>query len=216
MATIIKVWLVKFSSRPRKASCFVKMDIPAFNDIFEQIKINFWLIGIPLGNSKMTIRYFVFLFCLSLMVSEEIAFFLSRFSVENFLELTQLAPCTFIGLLSILKIIFITIQRQKIYDLSQSLKHLYEDFLGDPIKRNFVSKDFLFLKYLVKCFFILNAILISVYNFSTLIFLAYHYYTKNEILFTLPYAVLLPFSTISWSTWSIVYLHSIISGKLVF
>ncbi|XP_064073085.1 uncharacterized protein LOC135193641 [Vanessa tameamea] len=169
------------------------MDIQDFEEIFNQIKINFWLIGIPFNEPKLTIRYFIFLFTIITVALAELAFFYSKLSVENLLELTQLAPCTCIGLLSILKIIFITIKRQNIIELTACLKRLYEEVINSANKWELIKKDIIFLKYLVKYFFILNAILIAVYNFSSLILIWYNYYTKGVIIYSLPYAVLVPF-----------------------
>lgn len=189
------------------------MDIPSFEEIFKQIKINFWLIGIPYDDPDVKITYFIWISFIIIAIIAETAFFVSRFAAENFLELTQLAPCTCIGLLSLLKILFIALKRQNIFDLTRHLKELYGEALKHTRKRELIRQDFLFLKYLVKYFFILNAILICVYNFSTLILIAYHYYTKGVIIYILPYAVALPFSTNNWQNWLIVYLVSITCGK---
>ena len=192
------------------------MDIPTFEEIFQQIKNNFWLMGLPFDKINATNVYYIFLFNIILAFVEETAFFVSKFSVENFLELTQLAPCTCIGLLSFLKIIFIAKKKQQIFDLTENLKELYNKAVSDSTKKELIKQDFIFLKYLVKYFFILNAILICVYNFSSLILIAYYYYTKKTIFYILPYAMLIPFSTDNWYSWLIVYLHSLASGELCF
>ncbi|XP_050350289.1 odorant receptor 13a-like [Nymphalis io] len=188
------------------------MDKQDFEEIFNQIKINFWLIGIPFNEPKLTIRYIILLFTILTVALAEAAFFYSKLSVENLLELTQLAPCTCIGLLSILKIIFITIKRQNIFQLTACLKRLYEDTINSANKWELIKKDIIFLKYLVKYFFILNAILIVVYNFSSLILIWYNYYTKGVIIYSLPYAVLVPFLKDCWYTWLYKYIHLIMSG----
>lgn len=190
------------------------MDIPNFEEIVKQIKINFWLVGLPFDQPNVTMAYFILLFNVTIVVVEEAGFFVSQFSVENFLELTQLAPCTCTGVLSLLKIIFTAMKKQDIFDLVQHLRELYNKALSDPNKKEVIKKDFIFLKYLVKYFFILNAILICVYNFSSLVLIAYHYYTKGTVFYILPYAMLIPFSTNNWYSWLIVYLHSIACGKL--
>ncbi|XP_039758857.1 odorant receptor 13a-like [Pararge aegeria] len=188
------------------------MDIPEFEEIFKQININFWLIGIPFDETRIKLRYFIFLFLIITTALEEAAFFFSNISAENLLELTQLAPCICIGWLSFLKISFITSNRQRIFDLTNCLKQLYTEMLIDAKKREVARRDFIFLKFLVKYFFILNLILISVYNFSTLIFIFYRYYTEEVIVYSLPYAVLVPFSTDAFHTWLFVYIHSISAG----
>ncbi|XP_045775578.1 odorant receptor 13a-like [Maniola jurtina] len=188
------------------------MDIPEFDEIFRQIKINFWLMGIIFDQHGIALRYYIFLLAITIIAVAEIAFFFSSISAENFLELTQLAPCTCIGWLSIIKIIFITSSRQKIFDLTRCLKQLYDEMLSDSKKREIVKRDFIFLKFLLKYFFILNSILIIVYNFAPLLLMFYHYYTKNVIVYRLPYAVLFPFSTDSWYTWLLIYFLSMIAG----
>ena len=190
------------------------MDIPNFEEIFKQIKINFWLVGLLFDKHSVTIAYFILLFNIVIVLVEETGFFVSKFSVDNFLELTQLAPCTCIGILSLLKIIFIANKKENIFDLTQHLRELYNKALSNSTKKELIKQDFKFLKYLVKYFFILNAILICVYNFSSLILIAYYYYTKRTIYYILPYAMLIPFSTDNWYSWLIVYLHSIACGEV--
>lgn len=192
------------------------MNIPKFDDIFKQIKTNFWVIGIPFDQPKIKLRYFILFFLVFTMVVQEGAFFCSNISAENFLELTQLAPYACCGWLTVIKLLFITTKRQKIFDLTRCLKELYDKMLTDPKKQEIVRRDFTFLKTLVKYFFILNLILIIVCNFSTLIFITYHYYMEKVIRYRLPYAIVVPFSTDMWYTWLIAYLHSISSGKWIF
>ncbi|NP_001091818.1 olfactory receptor 42 [Bombyx mori] len=188
------------------------MDIPKFEELLKQIKMNFWLMGIPFDNPKIQIRYYVLLLPLSLMLIEEIAFFGSRMSSENFLELTQLAPCICIGVLSVLKILALTAKRQKIYELTQNLECLHKIILNDTRKTELVRKNLVLIKFITKYFFVLNAVLIFVYNFSSPVIIAYNYIVSNEVQFVLPYAVLLPFKTDSWIPWLIVYVYSIFCG----
>ncbi|XP_039758859.1 putative odorant receptor 92a [Pararge aegeria] len=188
------------------------MDVPEFEDIIKQIKTNFWLIGIPFDQRGIKRRYFILIITIIITVIQESAYFVSNISAENFLELTQLAPCTCIGWLSILKIIFITFKKQNIFDLTRCLKELYDEMLSDSKKRKIVRSDFVFLKCLVKYFFIMNIIPVSIYNFSTLVFILYHYNMHSELVYSLPYAVLCPFTTDVWYSWLFEYLHSITSG----
>nr|QRF70988.1 odorant receptor [Semiothisa cinerearia] len=188
------------------------MDMPHYDDIFKQLKLNFWLIGIPWGNVGLTIRFFICLLSLSLIVIEEAAFLVSKVNTVNMLELTQLAPCTGVGVLSVVKVIAISMKRRKIFELSENLSRLYsamkfESETGPVIRSQMVS-----LKKLVRYFFILNAMLISVYNFSTPVMILYNYLRNGEASFILPYQVLLPFEINSWTIWGLVYTHSIISG----
>ncbi|XP_045501412.1 odorant receptor 13a-like [Colias croceus] len=188
-----------------------KLGIPAFEEIFRQIKVNFWLIGIPFEES-IKLRYYFLLCWLLVMVLQEFLFFISKFSAENFLDLTQLAPCTCIGILSIIKIILICSKRSSIFKFTDNLKALYKDIVIDEKKILLVKPNFVFLKYLIKYFFILNGVLISVYNFSTILLILYHYLKTNEVRFVLPYAIMIPFSVDSWGKWLFIYLHSIING----
>lgn len=190
-----------------------KMDLPPYEEFFKQMKINLWLTGIPYGDSKIHLRYYILIFTLMLILVGEASFFVSRISLENFLELTQLAPCICIGILSILKIIAICMKRNKIFELSNSLSELYDHILADSNKRQLVRYELVLVNMLMKYFFVLNAVLITVYNFSTLAMILYHYIMTNEIEFKLPYAVLVPFSTDAWIPWAGVYMHSVICGK---
>ncbi|KAJ8714597.1 hypothetical protein PYW07_002822 [Mythimna separata] len=187
-------------------------NIPDYEEFLKQIKINMWLSGIPYGDRKVHFRFFVTYLQLSLMIVLEVSFFVSRISAENFLELTQLAPCTGTGILTILKTVAILHKRMKIYDLTESLGKLYQNILNDEKKINLVKKNLTLLNLLMKYYVILNVVLISVYNFSSPCIMMYHYFTTNELIYKLPYAILVPFSTDAWLPWTVVYLHSIICG----
>ncbi|KAL0821159.1 hypothetical protein ABMA28_005778 [Loxostege sticticalis] len=188
------------------------MDIPAFEDLFKEIKINLWLFGIPFNCSKIRLRFYLMLIAIVLMIIGESCFLVSRYSPENLLELTQLAPCLCQGLLSALKILPIAAKKEKIFELTKCLDRLYSTILMDAHKKAVVQREMTLVKILMKYFFILNAILISVYNFSTLIFMFYSYLVRSEVEFMLPYAVIVPFSTETWVTWFIVYIYSISCG----
>lgn len=187
--------------------------IPEYEELLKQIKINLWLAGIPYGESKINLRFFAIYIQLLLMLVFEISFFVSKISAENFLELTQLAPCLGIGILTSLKTAALIQKRMKIYELSECLRKLYQTILKDNKKISLVKKDLTLLNLLIKYYVILNVVLISVYNFSTPFIILYHYYTTNEVIYKLPYAVLLPFSTEAWLPWTVVYIHSIMCGK---
>nr|AII01058.1 odorant receptor [Dendrolimus houi] len=186
--------------------------MPTYDELFKQIKTNFWLCGMPYGDDKLHVRFYVLLLLIIFMLVEEIGFFVSKISSENILELTQLAPCMGIGFLSMLKIVAIAAKRCKIFALSEKLRCLYEEILKDPVKIRTTKRNLTFVKDFTKYFFILNAILISVYNFSTLVIILYNYLTKKVVMFKLPYAVLLPFPTDSWLPWFVVYVHSVSCG----
>lgn len=191
------------------------MDMPGFEEIFKQIKINFWFIGIPF-EENVKLRYPIMLFWLFVMIIQEGLYFISKFSKENFLDLTQLTPCICIGILSFIKMILIGRKRLNVFKFANSLKILYDDIMRDERKVSLVKPNFVFLKYLIKYFFILNAILISVYNFATIFLILYFYLKKNKVQFILPYAIMVPFSVDTWGKWFIVYLHSIANGELFF
>ncbi|XP_030029381.2 odorant receptor 4-like [Manduca sexta] len=188
------------------------MGIPAYEDFLRQIKINMWVSGIPFGDTKIYIRYYILLSLLISMIIAEGSFFVSRISSENFLELTQLAPCACIGLLSFLKILPITVKRRKIFDLTERLGRLYENILDDTTKKAIVKRELHLLSLLTKYFFVLNAVLISVYNFSSPIIMLYQYIAKNKVVFVLPYAVLLPFPTDGWLSWFLAFVYSATCG----
>ncbi|CAH2087482.1 unnamed protein product [Euphydryas editha] len=183
------------------------MDIPNFEEIFKQIKTNFWIIGIPYDQYKIMKRYFVFMIVLTSGVFVEIVFFYSKLSVQNLLLLTQLAPCTFIGFLSILKMIFITMKRQNIFELTTSLNRLCSEIINKKSKWDLVKKEFIFIKYFVKYFFISNAILICIYNSLPLGLTLYTYYSKGDKIYSLPYAVSMPYVKDYWYTYLLKYTH---------
>nr|ARO76448.1 odorant receptor 43 [Conogethes punctiferalis] len=188
------------------------MDVPTFEELFRQLKFNMWLFGILFDDYEIAFRFYCFVLSMFSMLVEETSFFISRYAPENFLELTQLAPCLGIALLSVLKILPIAAKRQKISVLTKSLNKLYNAILMDPEKREVVKKEILLVHTIIKYFFILNTILITVYNFAPLAFMLYAYLKHNRIEYKVPYAVSLPFALDSYPKWFIVYFHSIISG----
>nr|WCC57348.1 odorant receptor 14 [Papilio dardanus] len=187
------------------------MDIPKFEEFFAQINTSYWLLGIPFGKN-IQIRFYIFLLLVLLMAIGEINFCIANVSSKHLLELTELAPCLSVGILSILKIICIATKRNKINNLVICLKGLYNTILEG--KKDIVKTDLLFLKALIKSYFILNMLLIMMYNFSTIFIMIYHYFKTSKVNFMLPYAILLPFSMDLWYEWILVYLYSISSGFL--
>lgn len=192
------------------------MKIPKFDEIFKQINTSLTLLGIFPDKTKLGLKFIIPLFTAVLMVIEEMSFFVSRMSSENFLELTALAPCITNGILCLAKITSIAINRRDISNLMKSLDKLYHDILNDCEKRELVLREIVLVKSLTKYNFVLNAILICVYNFSTLLFMLRNYITEGTVSYSLPYSVLLPFCTDKLSTWLPVYIHSIFCGKTVF
>nr|WPO56447.1 odorant receptor [Leucinodes orbonalis] len=188
------------------------IDIPVFEDFFRIIKLNLWISGIPFNGSKIQYRFYFLYISIVLILIEEGCFLVVKYSPENLLELTKLAPCSCFGLLSVLKILPIALKREKISRLTQSLDALYSTLLSNPKKKGIVAKEMILVKLLLKYFFLLNAILNVVYNFSTLIITFCNYVVSGEVIFSLPYAVIVPFSTEIWFNWIIVYLHSILCG----
>lgn len=188
------------------------MDFPEFEDFFKRIFINFSLLGIPLKSSKIYFRFYVFLVSMTLIVLGEICFFVSKVSTEHFLRITELAPCICVGFLSISKIVCIAFKRRKIQNLVICLRNLNEKVVNDAMKQSVIRTQLIFLKDLIKYYFILNICLIIIYNFSAPLIMFYYYLDKRKVVFMLPYALLLPFSTESWLNWSAVYIYSIICG----
>ncbi|XP_047996184.1 putative odorant receptor 85d [Leguminivora glycinivorella] len=188
------------------------MSIPTFNDVFQQIRTNLSFMGIQADRPSIGLTFYIFYAMLFTMVSSEIVFFSVNMAPENFLELTGLAPCICVGILSLLKIAALAWKKETVFTLSDELEKLSTENLRDPIKRDIVSSDIILLKTLIKYYFVLNAVLICVYNFSTPFYILYHYLTTKEEIFILPYAVIVPFSTEMWLTWTFVYIFSVLCG----
>nr|AFC91750.2 putative odorant receptor OR42 [Cydia pomonella] len=188
------------------------MSTPTFYEVFRQIRINLSVMGIQEGKSRTGVIFYIFYAMLFTMVSSEVVFFTANMAPENFLELTGLAPCICVGILSLLKIAALAWKKETVFSLAHKLERLSTETLKDPIKTDIVSPDINLLKTLIKYYFILNAVLICVYNFSTPFYILYHYLTTNEEIFILPYAVTVPFSTEAWPGWTFVYVFSVICG----
>nr|UVB79130.1 odorant receptor 36 [Heortia vitessoides] len=189
-----------------------KTEIPSFEEYLKQIKINMWLSGIPYDDPKTHFRFYFSLLAIITMIAAELSFFVAKYSTVNLLELTQLAPCFCMGVLSVLKLLAVLAKKEKVFELTKKLDQLYTITIANQTKTQLIQKKMIILKSLLKYFFILNAALISVYNFITLFFIAFTYIRTKEIVFYLPYAVILPFSTDRWGTWLIAYVHSISCG----
>nr|QZH55099.1 odorant receptor 3 [Achelura yunnanensis] len=189
------------------------METPTFEEVFAQLRYQFKLLGVPLEHDKnIRLKFYVLVLSLILVLIEEITFFVNKISSSNLLELTQLAPCIGIGTLSFLKVCSIAYKKNKIIKLAKYLDALYSDILADTRNKEIVRNEMLTLKLVTKYYFILNVMLISVYNFSTLIFSIYHFIVYKHFNFNLPYSVIVPFSTENWLNWSVVYIQLIIAG----
>ncbi|XP_049872162.1 putative odorant receptor 92a [Pectinophora gossypiella] len=193
------------------------MYFPEFEDIFKQIKKNLKMAGIPADNSMLGLKFYILFVNLMLMAGEEIAFFTSKMSSQDksFLELTALAPCIGIGVLSLVKIVCIVLKRCHITELMNQLGKLYQEIVDDSKQtelRKTISRKIVHVKSFTTYYFVLNLVLISVYNFSTLLFMLYSYIKKETVKLVLPYDVIVPFSTTVWYNWLVVYVHSISCG----
>lgn len=162
---------------------------------------------------KITKRYYIFLVIISTALLVELVFFCSKLSVENLLVLTKLAPCFCIGVLSIIKVVFVTKKRRNIFELTTALNRLCKEIINTETKWKLVKKEFIFIKYLVKYFFLLNAILVLIYNFLPLGLTLYIYYSKGEKIYSLPYGVSMPYVKDYWYTYMVKYTHLISGGK---
>lgn len=190
-----------------------KMDLPPYDKFLKLLKTTMWLEGIAYGNSKIEKRFYIIACILIVMVFSEAAFFFLNMSSENFIELAQSAPCVSNGVLSVSKGIQIGVKRVKIFQLCESLRKLYDLILVDPKKRQLVRRDLVVISMLLKPYFILNVILISIYNFSTLGDMLYHYLTTNKITLMLPFFAWKPFATDTFLPWFLYYSYSAFCGK---
>ncbi|XP_063382844.1 putative odorant receptor 85d [Cydia fagiglandana] len=188
------------------------MSTPTFDEVFRQIRINLSVMGIQEDKSRPGVTFYIFYAMLFTMVSSELVFFSVNMAPENFLELTGLAPCICVGILSLLKIAALAYKKETVFSLADKLERLSTENLNDPVKTDIVSPDINLLKKLINYYFVLNAVLICVYSFSTPFYILYHYLTTNEEIFILPYAVIMPFSTETWPAWTLVYVFSVLCG----
>lgn len=172
--------------------------------------------GIRFYDSKIYFRFYFQCFLLVLMIVAEVSYFVSKISSNNLVDLCELAPCIFIGALSFLKILFLVMKKEMIFELTDCLQSLYVDAVSNLRQKMLIGNEVVNLNKLLRYYFILNAVLIWVYNLAAPVFMIYHYAVKGEVVFSLPYAILVPFPTDMWSTWFIVYVFSISCGKLYF
>lgn len=189
------------------------MAVPIYKDIFYQVFKNLQWCGVPLDGSHPGIKFYICYIALLFMLAEELAFIIKKASSEDFLLVTGLIPCICIGTRCILKMAFIVQKRRTIFALSESLEKLYVEIISDKAEADAVCGEISRVKSLTKHYFVLNIILIFVYNFSSLFFTLYVYITNRVVVLILPYPVVVPFSTEVFHNWLIVYLHSITCGK---
>ncbi|KAL0870624.1 hypothetical protein ABMA27_005584 [Loxostege sticticalis] len=189
------------------------MELPHFEEILRLIKFNFWVMGIKFNDPKIHLRFHLYLVLLVVIIIAEISYFLSKISSNNIIELSELAPCILISSLSALKIMFLIVKKEMIFDLKDCLQEMYLE----PVRfrqKKLIAKEVLNINKLLRYYFILNWVLVCVYNYAPLIFMIYHHAVTGEVVFKQPYAVLLPFPLDMWTTWSIVYVLSGIGGLI--
>lgn len=193
------------------------MEASIYGDIFKQIFKNLQWCGISSGDpDRLRVRFYIFMVGISITVIQELCFFISKTSTEDFLILTALIPCFCIGLRSELKMASIAQKRRKIFKLSNNLEKLYTEIISDNAKRHLVCGEINLVKTLTKYYFVLNTILIFVYNFSPLFITLYVYITKEVVVLSFPFPIVVPFPADVFQNWLIAYLHSISSGKYYF
>ncbi|CAH0399441.1 unnamed protein product [Chilo suppressalis] len=190
----------------------ISMDLPTYDEIFKGINNIFWLTGIPLDAPHKKLRFYVACLSLIITLSGEIAFFTSKISSENILELMDLAPCFCIGALSFFKGIFLAWKLNKIIVLKNSLEILYDTIFKNDSKRKLLHREIMKVHKLVKYYFGVNTALITVYNFSAPIFMTYHYLSQGKVKFMVPYAVIYPFAIDNWPAWIVAYTEQVFSG----
>lgn len=190
------------------------MDLPKFEDLFKQIKTNFWIAGIDFDYPKIYTRCYVFIIILFITAIQELIFIVSNTSRENFLQMTQLVPCYCTCTLTLSKIVTMVAKKHKICNLTNNLNKLYQVSIKDLDNNSDIRRDIIFTRTLVKYYFILNAFLINVYTLSSLFVMLYLYLKTKEVTFLLPVPVALPFATDTWLPWLAVYLETSWAGKI--
>jgi hypothetical protein len=184
------------------------MDIPVYEELFNLLNVHCWAVGIE--KNKFDYRFFGFLIIFIPAIFEETAYAIKYMSTDLVKSLGAV-PCICYCTLAVIKLITIALNWSKIKHLKESFKVLYTNINNE--EKILVRREVIFVKLLVKYIYFLNFILACVYNISILIIIPYHYMTTNEVIYLLPFPVLLPFSTDEWIPWLVVFLHLIACSK---
>ncbi|KAL0821157.1 hypothetical protein ABMA28_005776 [Loxostege sticticalis] len=188
------------------------MDFPTFEEAFRLTKINCWLLGIDGVNVHF--RFYLIFATFFPVIFEELGFLITKASAANFVTLLGLIPCIIYCVVSVTKVVVVFLNRVKVVQLIKRVEQLYLKISKDAKKKEIVRHEIIFVKRLTKFLLVLNMTLVSVYNFSSLIIMPYHYITTNTVVYHLPYPVLVPFSTEACLPWFVVYIHSITCGYI--
>lgn len=196
-----------------------------FDQSLQKLNILFRLSGMNLQKkiktTSDTIRYrflftFNFLWVLSATIASFYYILLGITEGKNFVELTNVAPCTTFTILSIFKSFFHLINEAEISKLIDSMRKLERDEKNRQIsieKDQIIAEDRQFLNRVITVLYVLSCLMIVVFDMTPLVLMAVKYYKTNEFEMLLPYLDVFSFIPYEFKYWLFAYIHQIWSGE---
>ncbi|XP_030040641.1 uncharacterized protein LOC115455950 [Manduca sexta] len=136
-------------------------------------------------------------------------------SGKSFTELTYIAPCIILSILSVIKSISIIIYEKKVYQLMQNLRIMEaheRNRENTTEKEKIIKKGVNFLNLVINGLYVFNILLLACFALNPLALMILNYMKTNEIEFLLPFLITYPFDPYNIKVWPIVYVRQIWTG----
>ncbi|KAG6443513.1 odorant receptor 67c [Manduca sexta] len=131
---------------------------------------------------------------------------------KSYTELTFIAPCIIISILSVMKSMSIIIYEKKVYQLMENLRMMEaheRNRENTAERRKIIEKGVNFLNLVINVLCGLYLIMFVCFAFSPLVLMILKYMKMNEIEFKLPFFIAYPFDPYNIKVWPMVYLRQL-------
>lgn len=159
---------------------------------------------------------FNFLWVLSAIFASFYYIYIGIAQGKDFLELTSVAPCTTFSVLSMFKSYLLLTNEDEVANIIESITKLETDEKNRKAsveKNNIVNEDINFLNGVINVLYILNCMMIVVFDMMPLVLIAVKYHKTKEFEMLLPYLDVFSFIPYEFKYWPFAYVHQIWSGK---
>ncbi|KAG6443514.1 putative odorant receptor 92a [Manduca sexta] len=167
----------------------------------------------PTNTKRNRCVYVINLILLNTDVLGSTCWFISGLkSGKSFTELTYIAPCIILSILSDMKSMSIIIYEKKVYQLMENLRMMeaHERIRENTAERGkIIEKGVNFLNLVINVLYVLNIILLVCFAFHPLVVMMLNYKKTNEIELLLPFPIVYPFDAYNIKVWPVIYLRQI-------
>lgn len=186
----------------------------------QKIKYQCKWTGLNIENKKRTtLQNFIYGFNLILqnmdIVGSFFWFYEGAKSGKSFTELTYVAPCITLSILTDFKTGYLIAYEEQMFQLLDNLRKfegkIRENMTDDEEK--LVRPDMMFLNNVIKVLNILFILMVIVFDLTPLMLVGVTYLRTNELKPLLPYLDIYPFGSYDLRYWPYSYLHAIWMGK---